>query len=102
MNSPCFICKGACCESISVKVDSIPQESIDYLNMHEGVKADKKGMRFECRCQHLKDGLCEIHDKRPQICRKFAIGSDACINAINARRVIKEPILKAIRQWRTS
>ena len=97
MNNPCFICKGACCESIAIGLKSIDQDNIDWLNLHEGVKATKQEIRFEVKCSELKDGLCNIHDTRPQICRKYQVGSPACLNAINQRRIIKEPILKAIK-----
>ena len=79
MDSPCFTCKGACCESIVVQFETATDESLEWLNLHEGVMADKKSMRFECKCSMLKDGLCSIWNKRPQICRQYKIGSEACL-----------------------
>lgn len=100
MNSPCLICRGACCETVAVPFKSIPQESIDWLNMHKEIKADKSGMRFETKCEHLTDeGKCGIYEKRPQLCRKYKIGSPACLAAINSRRKLKAPILREIRLW---
>lgn len=33
-------------------------------------KGDGTVMLFH-RCQHLKDGLCSIYERRPQLCRDF-------------------------------
>ena len=79
----CEICKGACCEFIHLKLP----EQVDMLkwllchgeSWHDGVALD-------CRCKHLKDGLCQIYDTRPDICRNFKVGSNDCKNAILRQR----------------
>ena len=100
MNSPCFICKGACCETIAIAFKSIPKDNILWLNLHEGVMANRDRVRFDCKCMELSDeGKCMMHDRRPQICRKLKIGSQACLNAIKERRIVAEPIYKAIKEF---
>ena len=52
-------------------------------------EATDMGVYFECRCSALKNGKCKIYDDRPDVCRKFEVGSPGCLSAIRRRRPFK-------------
>lgn len=84
--TPCDICKGACCESFAVNFSSVSQDDQRFLGFH-GRKAPGGRIEFECRCEHLDThGKCKIYDTRPEVCKRFPVGSKECFYCINSRR----------------
>lgn len=80
MNSACVYCKGACCKSLTLDLSRFPADAIRWAAFHGELEEDR--VRFRCKCQMLKNGLCSIYDNRPTICKDFAVGSRGCIEAI--------------------
>jgi len=55
------------------------------------------GVVIECKCKHLIGGKCGIYESRPEVCKRFEVGSDECITAIHRRRPHKvDAILQLI------
>ncbi len=84
----CARCRGACCESIVLPVvlDEVPVGIRQAMKLRGSVR-DIGGVRIDSRCRHLsRKGLCAIHEARPDICRRFEVGSPACRAAIEANR----------------
>ena len=84
----CELCKGACCESILIPIDSSPMTTEFY---------DTRGSVFEiygrtyaelpARCPYLsKAGKCMTYAQRPVACSRFEVGSLMCVTAIERRR----------------
>lgn len=89
----CEICKGACCESFELPLTLVrPGDDMSrWLGLHATVLRDPKpvGSRlsFECRCTLLTpEGLCGNYENRPDLCRNYLPGSDACIATVRRRR----------------
>jgi Fe-S-cluster containining protein len=89
--TPCDICKGACCEIFSVNFNGVAEDTLRWIRFH-GIDMGEvpSGMvAFNCRCSKLNNhGKCSIYDSRPEICRKFPVGSPACLKAVHERRSI--------------
>lgn len=92
MNRACELCKGACCKQItfSLKADGLLD---DYLTTR-GTKSEV-GYSFNCECPKLKSGKCSIYETRPEVCKRYIVGSPACRNAIklnakHPKRVLDE------------
>lgn len=87
--TPCEICKGACCESFSLNFTGLDEDKERWILLH-GKKSFNGNVEFECRCKHLGNrGECKIYDTRPDICRRFPVGSPACLHAVNTRRPLE-------------
>lgn len=77
MNEKCFKCGGSCC--IGLVISPTP-ESLSWYAMHGEVEGDR--VFLECECKHLKLGKCSIYEDRPQMCKDYEVGSEACRNAV--------------------
>ena len=100
---PCHLCAGACCESFAVNLPPNPQpDVVRWLGLRGKVRGG--GLVLEVPCRELTDeGLCGIHDTRPQPCRDYKIGSVECVRAVNLRRsATSEAILASIEAWEAS
>jgi Fe-S-cluster containining protein len=99
MNNACEICKGACCESFTIDLSGIKGRFPDdyrWLSFH-GTQ-EPGGLRFDCACSKLKKGKCSIYDDRPELCKKYKVGSVQCLKAIATRRAHQQDeILKALK-----
>lgn len=84
MNHACQLCRGACCESITLAVNATDPDTARWIDFHGTRTAD--GLNFACACSMLKDGLCSIYSTRPKPCADYQVGSDACRSAIARRR----------------
>lgn len=80
----CAICKGACCESITLKVQMPTDDLQRFVELR--TKPIGQDRNFECRCLALIDGRCGIYPHRPQVCRDFEIGGYNCLTTVHARR----------------
>ncbi|CAK0738914.1 conserved hypothetical protein [Gammaproteobacteria bacterium] len=76
-----------CCMHINHEVDAPENdEDCDYIIwflLHENVSIwiDDDNVwfvEFRTPCKALKDGLCSIYEKRPQVCREYL--QDSCLN----------------------
>ena len=98
MSEACKLCKGACCESIMLRIDTSPIETEFY---------DARGSVFQlhgfqyaelpARCPYLsKAGKCMTYSQRPVACSRFVVGSTMCIAAIERRRPDQAEAIKAL------
>lgn len=94
MKDPCQICRGACCEEFSLPLIGITAEddASKWFMLH-GREAGAQ-LRFECKCTKLTDlGRCSIYETRPEICRRFEVGGEACLDVILRRRSLQQQAL---------
>ena len=90
----CELCGGACCQSVT-----LPQVFGEDVNRWLSLHGVQNGnlIRLPCKCLMLMDGKCSIYEERPQICRDYEVGSEACLKAIERYRPEqKEEIHKLI------
>lgn len=80
----CERCKGACCESIFIPLKYKDEDAQRWLGFH-GQEVET-GISFDCKCSKLKNGKCSIYESRPNVCKEYEPGSDACLNTILKRR----------------
>lgn len=84
MNPACELCRGACCESITLPLPANPDHA-QWLALH-GRPSGEGAVRLECQCRQLKNGKCAIYEERPQVCRDYEPGSRACLSTVVLRR----------------
>lgn len=96
--TPCELCRGACCETIVLLRGSDSDDVWQWLSFHG--KEEDGTVRLPIPCQHLKEGRCSIYETRPNCCREYKVGSDACLKAL-ARRENAQDILKLINDSKT-
>ena len=77
MNETCFSCGGACCLGLVIRPSP---ESFDWYSMHGEAEGDK--VYLDCQCEHLILGVCSIYNDRPQVCKDYEVGGEACRNAV--------------------
>lgn len=77
MNEKCEACGGACCLGILIKPTP---EAFEWYAMRGEVEGER--VFLECECKYLKLGICSIHETKPQICKDYEVGSEACRNAV--------------------
>ncbi len=84
MNRACFLCRGACCESLVLA--QIPSDAGIWLSYHGTATPDGK-VEFPLPCSKLSEcGKCTIHDNRPKICAAFEVGGADCRATVQRRR----------------
>jgi Fe-S-cluster containining protein len=91
----CDGCGGSCCRHMVmppfVRMDGDPEWAAlarDHPELHAELDADVDRRRREndwpdeapCTWLDLETGRCRHHEQRPQICREFEVGSDACLH----------------------
>jgi Fe-S-cluster containining protein len=73
------MCNAECCRYITVDLatpeDKEDWDEIKWLLMHEKVMIykDLEGdwmIEIQVPCKHLKGNLCDIYEKRPNVCRE--------------------------------
>ena len=95
--TPCHLCQGACCESIVFDESQLSEDHKTWLSLHGNKKFGM--IEIETKCKKLdKCGKCSIYENRPEMCRVFSVGGNACINTIKRRRKNWKEILKLIEQ----
>lgn len=101
MHPACAQCKGACCETLVVPIESFASpdsfDTLRWASLRGTVK--NRRLRVEARCSALSEcGACTIHATRPQPCRDYAVGSPGCLDAVRTRRTGNDraAILEAI------
>ena len=76
----CTHCSAKCCRYFALPIDKPKDwQDFDYIRwylLHEGAAIfTEEGCWYllvQNRCKHLRDdGLCDIYDTRPQICRDY-------------------------------
>lgn len=96
MSQACDLCKGACCETMTLVLKE-DTETYKWIVLY-GTPTDR-GVIFDTPCKMLaKDGRCRIHKTRPKICSQFRVGSKACRRAVTDRRYNKDKIFKAMKE----
>lgn len=86
-DSPCAICRGACCESLLFPHYGTESPQDEFLWARGRLVGDGKFVELESRCKYLGAcGTCGIHAVRPKVCRDYAVGSHLCLTTIAARR----------------
>lgn len=82
---PCKECGGACCEGIQFNFKGLSPDFVKWAGFHG--EQDGERVTFNCRCTHLTSrGRCGIYEERPEVCRKFEVGSPSCLAAIHKYR----------------
>lgn len=88
----CAICRGACCESVTLgfDMDALPLDTRRWVLLHvEGVNGQQ--MTFPSPCKELTaEGRCGIYDDRPTLCQVFAVGGPECLTTVKVRRTPTE------------
>jgi len=85
INKACEVCKGACCESMTLQLseaDNVDEKR--WLVLHGKLYND--WVELPCPCSMLVDGKCSIYETRPDKCDKAQVGGFDCIFAISRRR----------------
>jgi len=83
----CENCNAACCRYIELDVKGLTNDRRKWLAFHNIFYDDvSQKLIIPLKCLYLKNNKCLIYDKRPNVCRKFKVGSDLCIRA---RRIVK-------------
>ncbi len=80
MNPTCAQCGGACCWG--VMIDPFRGFSGDeqrWLKLHGFKKPDR--IKLDKACEMLNDGKCSIYETRPNVCKRFVVGSPECLFA---------------------
>ena len=79
-NVSCSSCKANCCrlEVMLVTDTGVPEEYIEVDQW--GAMTMARLDDGWCAALDRDSMLCTIYDKRPWICREFAMGSDECLN----------------------
>ena len=73
----CRQCGAMCCRTIAVKVDATTDAQRDYLATRGRVHA---GFWYlPTRCRHLTGTRCTIYERRPVVCREYAVGGELCM-----------------------
>jgi len=89
----CNICRGACCESITLEITGPTndfQRFLEYRTSPQITGKGRIGRNFECRCLMLKDGRCLVYEKRPKMCADFEPGGEVCRATVATRRTPEE------------
>jgi len=77
MNELCAICNGACCRGVSIPLSAEPQGDVRRWMETRGAVVGAT-WHIDSVCKHLHMGRCSIYDVRPQNCRDYEPGCDAC------------------------
>ncbi|MBN1344782.1 MAG: YkgJ family cysteine cluster protein [Phycisphaerae bacterium] len=88
-NHQCLRCGSKCCDYFALPIDE-PEDRKDFDDirwylLHEGVSVFVEDgnwyIQIDNRCKALTtEGLCEIYEDRPRICRKYK--DDVCEFAV--------------------
>lgn len=78
---PCTNCRGKCCVGL---IDVYPEDIIfneeTLVQMSTNPKYEKEmKLKDGNVCIALVDGKCSIYEKRPQVCRDFAVNGCCCV-----------------------
>ena len=98
MSEACKLCKGACCESVFVPINSSPM-TVEFYEARGSVFEILGSTYAElpARCPYLsKTGKCMTYAQRPVACSRFVVGSLMCIAAIERRRPDQAEAIKAL------
>lgn len=100
INPACAACKGACCESFVISLPPNPGPDVVRWLGYRG-KITNRHIRLDVACNKLNgDGTCSVWNVRPQPCVDYQVGSDACRNAVVARRSTDaDTILGIMDEW---
>lgn len=82
----CDACRGACCETFILPASDLLDDDVSrWLALHASRRQNL--LEFDCRCTKLTaEGRCGIYEDRPSLCRTFAVGGSACLDAVRRRR----------------
>lgn len=87
MNKACEYCGGCCCHAFRLNVGSLGMtlDVMRWLQLHGTV--EPLGTRFEVSCKKLTpEGLCGVEETKPDVCRRFRVGSPICLQEIRRYR----------------
>lgn len=84
----CAICKGACCESLTLGLVPADADMLRWLLLRAKPSVLSPGSYIlECKCTALDDnGRCKTYSDRPQICRNLEPGGLECTTILTLRR----------------
>jgi len=81
VNQSCKDCGGACCRYISLPVMTPDRNWMladpAWMEARGEIVGDK--WIIKSTCPHLTaDGLCDIHETKPETCRKYEVDGESC------------------------
>lgn len=97
----CLECRGACCEDLAWPVKGLSEATAELLRVRSGqgevtLVPGVRAIVVPCACAHLEaSGRCGIYETRPQVCRLYVPGGDACLEVLKRRRTPEQ--IKRIR-----
>jgi Fe-S-cluster containining protein len=96
VNPACELCRGACCETFALDLRSValPPDAMRWLTLHG--RKSPIGWEVQQPCSALRAGKCSIYHDRPQVCRSFAPGCDACRYCVESRRPAQAAAILAL------
>jgi len=68
---------GKCCSYMTIVPMWSHKGNEDWLGYHGCEIVEHEGVEYikiPIPCKHLKDGLCEIYETRPKMCKDFPAG----------------------------
>lgn len=83
MNAACEICRGACCESM---VMGLPHGDFGVWLRYHGEPIGKERVELPSPCRMLVEGKCSVWESRPEHCRCYEVGGEACRATVRRRR----------------
>lgn len=103
MHPACNECQGACCETVAIPLPEYPPPDFVRWMSYRGEIKNRR-VRLEARCTQLSEaGTCTIWHSRPQPCKDYVVGGDACRDAIASRRPdTADTITRILDEWASS
>lgn len=87
----CELCLGACCETMIVPLNVGMLSNQDRAYFRVRGRIEGSSLRIQSRCSVLKDdGRCGEYEHRPEACRVYVVGGDACVAAVRAQRCLPD------------
>lgn len=85
MKTLCDSCRGECCQTLVLPLSASADIDVDWM-LTRGTLTQGPGnvmlWRIRSRCQHLtRAGRCAIYATRPETCRRYPPGGEACMQA---------------------
>ena len=89
--SLCDGCGGACCRGVVLPhglIGGLSPDEAYWLGLHG--THEGHGLYLAVPCRLLgEDGRCTDYEHRPEVCRRFAVGGEACQRSRRRARLIE-------------
>ena len=76
VNNDCEKCGGKCCYMHLISLREDNKDEVEYwttvgVDKLKDIGSNKTLYYQTLTCQHFKDGLCDIYEDRPKLCKDF-------------------------------